>query len=128
MTAYIGILEKEPGTLWGVWFPDLPGCIAAAETSEETVVQAGEALGQWLTLAREDGEAVPAPRTIEDLRTDAEFSEALSAGHVAILVRSPVDELGLDDTQMRAVDEAAERRGLTRRGLMRELVLSEIAS
>lgn len=127
MTAYIGILEKEPGTLWGIWFPDLPGCIAASETADETVSQAGEALGQWLAIAREDGETLPAPRTIEALRGDADFLEALAAGHVAILIRPPVDELDLDDGQLRAVDEAAERRGLSRRGLVRELVLSQIA-
>ncbi|WP_375456276.1 type II toxin-antitoxin system HicB family antitoxin [uncultured Methylobacterium sp.] len=127
MTAYIGILEKEPGTLWGIWFPDLPGCIAASETADETVSQAGEALGQWLAIAREDGETLPAPRTIEALRGDADFREALAAGHVAILIRPPVDELDLDDGQLRAVDEAAERRGLSRRGLVRELVLSQIA-
>ena len=127
MTAYIGILEKEPGTLWGIWFPDLPGCIAAAETADETVSQAGEALGQWLAIAREDGETPPMPRTIEALRGDADFCEALAAGHVAIVIRPPVDELDLDDGQLRAVDEAAERRGLSRRGLVRELVLSQIA-
>lgn len=127
MTAYIGIFEKEPGTLWGVWFPDLPGCIAAAETSDETVAQAGEALAQWVTIAQEDGAAIPTPRTIEELRSDPDFSEALAAGHLAIVVRPPVDELGLDDGQLRAVDAAAERRGLSRRGLVRALVLSEIA-
>ncbi|GJD96505.1 type II toxin-antitoxin system HicB family antitoxin [Methylobacterium iners] len=127
MTAYIGILEKEPDTLWGLWFPDLPGCIAAAETADETVTQAGEALAQWLAIARGDGETVSPPRTIEALRNDADFAEALATGHVAIVIRPPVDELGLDDGQLRAVDEAAERRGLSRRGLLRELVLNQIA-
>lgn len=127
MTAYIGILEKEPGTLWGVWFPDLPGCIAAAQTSEETVEQAAEALGQWLALAAEDGAAVPLPRSIEDLRSVSNVVSALAAGHVAILVRPPADELGLDASQLRAVEEAAERQGLSRRGLVRELVLEKIA-
>ena len=127
MTAYIGILEREPGTLWGVWFPDLPGCIAASETADRTIAQAGEALGQWLTLALEDGEAVPPPRSLEALRGDADFSEALAAGHVAIVIRPPVDELELDETQMRAIDEAAERRGLSRRHLVRELVLNGIS-
>ncbi|KQP05967.1 MAG: type II toxin-antitoxin system HicB family antitoxin [Methylobacterium sp.] len=127
MTAYIGILEKEPGTLWGIWFPDLPGCIAAAGTADETISQAGEALAQWFSLMREDGETPPPPRTIEQLRGDADFAEALAAGHMAIVIRPPVDELDLDDGQLRAVDEAAERRGLSRRGVVRAFVLSQIS-
>jgi predicted RNase H-like HicB family nuclease len=127
VTAYIGILEKEPGTLWGVWFPDLPGCIAAAGTADETIAQAGEALAQWLDLAREDGAAPRSPRTIEELKGDRDFAEALAAGHAAIVVRPPADELGLDEGQLRAVDAAAERRGLSRTALVRELVLNEIA-
>lgn len=127
MTAYIGILEKEANTLWGVWFPDLPGCIAAAETADETLAQAGEALAQWLDLAREDGVAPRAARTIEDLKEDREFAEALAAGHAAVVIRPPADELGLDETLLRAVDAAAERRGLSRTALVRELVLNQIA-
>lgn len=127
MTAYIGILEKEPGTLWGLWFPDLPGCIAAGESADETLAQAGEALVQWAVLAREDGAILPAPRSIEALRSDPDVAGALAAGHVAVAVRPPADELGLNEAQLQAVDRAAERRGLTRSGLVRALVLDEIA-
>lgn len=127
MTAYFGILEKEPGTLWGLWFPDLPGCIAAGESADDTLAQAAEALGQWATLAREDGAALPAPRSIEVLRSDPDVAGALAAGHVAVAVRPPADELGLDDAQLQAVDRVAERRGLTRSGLVRAMVLDEIA-
>lgn len=127
MTAYIGILETEPGTLWGVWFPDLPGCIAADETADGTIAQAGEALRQWITLASEDGEALPPPRSLEALRGDPDFAAALAAGHLAVVIRPPVDELELDEAQMRAVDEAAERRGLSRRHLVRELVLNGLS-
>lgn len=127
MTAYIGILEKDPGSLWGVWFPDLPGCIAAAETADETIAQAGEALAQWIALAHEDGATVPGPRSLEALRENADFREALAIGHLAIVIRPPVDELELDESQMRAVDAAAERRGLSRRRLVREIVLERLA-
>ncbi|MGX7708273.1 type II toxin-antitoxin system HicB family antitoxin [Methylobacterium sp. Gmos1] len=127
MTAYIGILEKEPGTLWGLWFPDLPGCIAAGESADDTLAQGAEALAQWAALAREDGLTLPAPRSIEVLRSDPDVAAALASGHVAVAVRPPADELGLDDAQLQAVDQAAERRGLTRSGLVRALVLDGIA-
>ncbi|WP_375274887.1 type II toxin-antitoxin system HicB family antitoxin [Methylorubrum thiocyanatum] len=128
MTAYIGILEKEPDTLWGVWFPDLPGCIAAGTTADETIAQASEALGQWLALAHEDGAEPSRPRTIEELRSDADFAEAMASGHIALLVRPPIDELDLDERQMHVIDTTAEQRGLSRRSLVREIVLKQIAS
>ncbi|SFU95687.1 Predicted nuclease of the RNAse H fold, HicB family [Methylobacterium sp. 174MFSha1.1] len=127
MTAYIGILEKEPGTLWGLWFPDLPGCIAAGASADDTLAQGAEALAQWAALAREDGTVLPAPRSVEALRSDPDVAAALASGHVAVAVRPPADELGLDDAQLQAVDRAAERRGLTRSGLVRALVLDGIA-
>lgn len=128
MTAYIGILEREPGTLWGIWFPDLPGCIAAAETAEETVAQAGEALVQWLDLLREEGASIPQARGIEALRGDRDFAEALTAGHVAVVIRPSLDELDLDAGTLHAIDDAAESRGLSRRGLIREILINQIAN
>ncbi|KMO32302.1 hypothetical protein VQ02_23985 [Methylobacterium variabile] len=127
MTAYIGIPEQEPGTLWGLWFPDLPGCIAAGAAAGETLAQAAETLDQWAALAPEDGVVLPVPRSIEALRSDPDVAGALASGHVAVAVRPPADDLGLDDAQLQAVDRAAERRGLARSGLVRVLVLDEIA-
>lgn len=128
MTAFIGILEKEPGTLWGIWFPDLPGCIAAAGTAEDTLAQAGDALAQWLDVLRDDGTAVPQPRGIEALRGERDFAQALAAGHIAVVIRPSMDELNLDDATLRAIDSAAESRGLSRSGLVREIVLNQIVN
>jgi predicted RNase H-like HicB family nuclease len=44
MRSYIAIVCKEPGSAWGVHFPDLPGCTSAGSTMEEAVENAG-ALG-----------------------------------------------------------------------------------
>ena len=127
VTAYVGILEKDPSSLWGVWFPDLPGCIAAAETADATVIQAAEALAQWMALIAEDGRTLPPARTIEVLREDVDVSQALAAGHAAVVIRPPFDELGFDESAIKAIDSAAERRGLSRRDLVREMVLNQIA-
>ena len=123
----IGILEKEPGTLWGIWFPDLPGCIAAAPTSAEVIEQAPDAVAQWIEVNRSDGQVVPAPRPFEDLRDDAWVAEALAKGHVPIVIPVPSAELGLDDSILQAVDKAAEKRGLSRVEFLRETVLEKIA-
>lgn len=126
MTSYIGILEKEPGALWGIWFPDLPGCIAAAPTSAEVIEQVGPALAQWIEEARIDGETLPPPRAIEELRQEEWVAEALAKGHVPIVVPVPPADLGLDDKTLQAIDAEAEKRGLSRLGFLRETVLEKI--
>ncbi|HET6377951.1 MAG TPA: type II toxin-antitoxin system HicB family antitoxin [Methylocella sp.] len=44
MTNYIAIVEEEEGMAFGVWFPDLPGCISAGDTLDEAMSNAAEAL------------------------------------------------------------------------------------
>ncbi len=73
MAGYIALVHKDEGTSYGVSFPDVPGCISAGDTFEEAVANAGEALGGHLELMRADGDAIPAPRSFEELRQDGEF-------------------------------------------------------
>ncbi len=127
MKAYVGILEKETGTLWGIWFPDLPGCISASETAEGVIAQVGDAVEQWLDCVRADGEEVPPARTIEDLRGVPEVADALRKGDTPILVTVPEQLLGLEEEAIRAVDRKAAERGLTRLAFLRATVLEKLA-
>jgi predicted RNase H-like HicB family nuclease len=72
MAGYIALVHKNEGTSYGVSFPDVPGCIAAGDTFEEAVANAAEALAGHFAL-KADGDAIPAPRTFEQLRHDPEF-------------------------------------------------------
>lgn len=58
---YTVILEKGD-TSYGAFVPDLPGCIAAGESKEETLNLIREAIEFHLEGLREDGEAIPEPR------------------------------------------------------------------
>ncbi|MGA8951276.1 MAG: type II toxin-antitoxin system HicB family antitoxin [Xanthobacteraceae bacterium] len=53
----------------------MPGCISAGDTFEEAVANAAAALGGHITLMSADGDAVPAPRSFEQLKHDPEFIE-----------------------------------------------------
>ena len=114
-TTYIGILEKEPGTLWGIWFPDLPGCIAAAETSEAVLDQIGEVLEQWIDLTLSDGATVPPASRIEDLRMIPDVAEALMKGDTPIVVTLPEHALGLADEASRAEPSVPQLRRMALR-------------
>jgi predicted RNase H-like HicB family nuclease len=58
MTRYAIVVEKGP-TNYGAYVPDLPGCVAAAETKEEVLKLIREAIEFHLDGMREEGLAIP---------------------------------------------------------------------
>jgi predicted RNase H-like HicB family nuclease len=59
---YTVLIEQGP-TSYGASVPDLPGCVAVADTREEVETLIKEAIEFHLQGMREDGEAVPKPST-----------------------------------------------------------------
>lgn len=57
MTAYIALLRKDPGSDYGVDFPDFPGCVTAGKTLEDARRMAAEALALQVEGMLEDREA-----------------------------------------------------------------------
>jgi predicted RNase H-like HicB family nuclease len=47
--------------------PDLPGCMAHGKTRQEAVKMAEEAIELWIETAKEDGVAVPKPKSFAAL-------------------------------------------------------------
>ena len=74
---YPVLIECEPGAA-GVTFPDLPGCVAAAETIDQALA-ATAVLRDWIEVAEEDGRLVPAPSPLDDI--DVPPGCALSSVH-----------------------------------------------
>jgi predicted RNase H-like HicB family nuclease len=63
---YTVIIEKGD-TSWGAYVPDLPGCIAAAESRDEVLQLIREAIEFHLEGLREQGEPVPEPHSSSEL-------------------------------------------------------------
>lgn len=57
------IVIEQGDTSYGAYVPDLPGCVAAAETREEVVKLIHEAIEQHIQVLREEGMPVPEPRS-----------------------------------------------------------------
>jgi predicted RNase H-like HicB family nuclease len=57
---YAVVIEKSE-TGYGVYVPDLPGCVAVAESEAEVRELIREAIEFHLDGLQEDGEAIPAP-------------------------------------------------------------------
>lgn len=57
---YIVVFE-ETSNGWSAYVPDLPGCIAAADTRREVEQLIREAIVLHLEALREEGEPIPVP-------------------------------------------------------------------
>ena len=57
---YAIVVEKGESS-WGAYVPDLPGCVAAAETREEVYTLIKEVIEFHLDGLRDAGETVPPP-------------------------------------------------------------------
>ena len=69
---YAIVVEKGP-TSYGAYVPDLPGCIAAAQTREEVLPLIQEAIRFHLEEMRKEGLPVP------EASSSAEYVEVAAA-------------------------------------------------
>ena len=68
---YLVIIEKGESS-WGAHVPDLPGCIAVAETRTEVISLIKEAIDFHLEDLRSHGDPIPVPSSeSEFIETDA---------------------------------------------------------
>lgn len=65
---YAGIYERTANG-YSAYVPDLPGCVAAGVTMEETAELMRGAMALHLETMREDGDPVPEPTTVAEQMT-----------------------------------------------------------
>ena len=63
---YMVVVDKGLES-WGAYVPDLPGCIAAAESRSEVLRLIQEAIELHLEALREDGAELPMPHSTSEL-------------------------------------------------------------
>ena len=85
MRQYIAVIHKEPGSDYGISFPDIPGVISVGRTLDEARHIGAEVLAFHLEGLAADGVALPEPSSLEHIMTDAENRDG-----VVVLVASPV--------------------------------------
>ncbi|NMP32364.1 HicB family protein [Thalassotalea sp. M1531] len=52
--------------------PDLPGCTVQSESIENGFIEIKEAIASHLMILAEYGEAIPSPRTVDEMRNNLE--------------------------------------------------------
>ena len=58
-------------------FPDLPGCISCANTDEEALYMAKDALGLFIASCEEDGDELPPPTLLNNIKLQDNQKPAL---------------------------------------------------
>jgi len=86
VTHYIALIHKEPGSIYGVSFPDVPGVTTAANNLDEAILQAAEVLAfaatDWRELTHKD---FPHPRSIDEVRDDPSLAGDLEDAIIAAI-------------------------------------------
>ena len=127
MRYFHGVVHKDADSAFGVHFPDLPGCFSAADTIDDVIPNAVEALSLWF----EDGDGAAAPSSIETVRAAA--VNDLAEGAFLVMVpwigrhNKPARiNISLDHAVLNAIDKAAALRRLTRSAFLAEAARNEI--
>ena len=62
---YPAVLERGAHDTFGVWFPDFPGCVAAARSQEEAMAKAQETLAYGVDALAERNAPLPEPTAFD---------------------------------------------------------------
>lgn len=120
MPATYAMIHEE-NAVFGISFPDFPGCISTGDTAEEAIANGAEALTFHVFGMVEDGEALPKPRGLAELRADPNFL-ADSKGAVIALVPYEVPgksvriNISIDENLLSSIDRSADASRESRSG------------
>lgn len=89
--TYLAVFEPAPEG-YGVYFPDLPGCVSLGSDFEQAQQNAAEALGLHIYGMEKDGDEIPVPARQPQI--DADTVEGCIVASVSVfpeLVRNELD-------------------------------------
>ncbi len=102
-----------------LWFPDFPGCVAAAADQQDAVAKAQEALAAAVQAMAEHDRPLPAPTPFEDVEVpeDAAFIALIA---VAVTLPNPSERVNiyLPKALIERMDRRAEALGMSRSSLV----------
>jgi predicted RNase H-like HicB family nuclease len=126
MKTFYAVVHKDADSAFGVHFPDAVGCFSAADSLDEVLPNASEALSLYFEDA-----AVPEARGLDAIRSEAAADIAEGAFLLAVpLIRRAFRQvranISLDKGMLDAIDDAAAKRGVTRSAFLAEAAKNEI--
>lgn len=128
MRYYTAIVHQDGDSAFGLTFPDLPGCFAAADTWDDIPAAAAEALDLWF-----EDQADVTPMALDVVRKVPAVTEAMAGGAVLLPVPyipadTAVDRVNITMERglLRAIDETAKARGMTRSSFLASAARREL--
>jgi predicted RNase H-like HicB family nuclease len=117
MTEYIALIHKDQHSSFGASFPDLPGCISAADSLEELRPMIEESLSLHIEGLLEDGDALPEPSTLDAIVKSKDYADAVAV----MVVKSPETpgatvrvNITLPEKTLAQIDRKAAQKGMSR--------------
>jgi predicted RNase H-like HicB family nuclease len=117
MTEYIALIHKDRHSSFGASFPDLPGCISAADSLEELRPMIEESLSLHIEGLLEDGDALPEPSTLDAIVKSKDYANAVAV----MVVKSPETpdatvrvNITLPEKALAQIDRKAAQKGMSR--------------
>lgn len=101
---YIAVIMKDKHSDYGVVFPDFLGCISAGETIEEAKNMAEEALQFHVDSMIEDGEDLPVPSTLDQVKK--KYKKAIIFLMISVRIQTKVTRINItiDEKLLRKLD------------------------
>ena len=130
MVHFVGILDGADD-VWGVRFPDVPGCVGGGASPEAAIEDATIALRDVMAYKRGEQFELPQPRTVAEVLASGESSP----GETVVLIPLVLDagrtvraNLTFDAGLLAAIDDEANRRGLTRSAFLASAAREKLES
>jgi predicted RNase H-like HicB family nuclease len=118
-TRYYPAIVEKATEGYGVFFPDLPGCVSAGDTIEDAAKSAEKALALHVRGMVEDGDALPDPTPMDRIGQDVDVIEA---ARVLVRIELPGKivrfNATMDEGLLSRVDTAASAQGMSRSGFL----------
>ncbi len=122
MPNAVALIHEEAG-VYGISFPDFPGCISTADSLDDAIARGAMALALHVEGMREDGDDLPVLRSASDIRRTVEIGDAiLAAVPVELPGRTVRVQITMDEHLLAALDRSAEASGASRSGKIAEVV------
>jgi predicted RNase H-like HicB family nuclease len=124
---YFAIVHHEEGSAFGVSFPDVPDCFAAADEEKDVLRYAISALDDYFS----EGQQAPRPRghleIMQEVAEDlAEGAWLISVPFIKRITKTVRANITLDQGLRDAADEAADLLGINRSAFIAQALRNEI--
>lgn len=125
-------LIHEENDVFGISFPDFPGCISVGDTAETAIVKGTEVLTFHVSGMADDGEKLPMLRTLAELQADPDFKEDCEGGVLALVPfelpgKSVRINISIDENLLSLIDHATAKTGESRSGWLANAARNKLA-